>query len=1130
MHKRQDVTVLSATDLANHLSCQHLTHLNRRAADGELERPIRRDAMLETLIERGLEHEKAFVEHLRREGRSIVQIEGPDVVKANEGTLRAMQAGADVIVQGALMNERWSGRPDLLLRVDAPSKFGAWSYEVADTKLSQNTRGGTILQLCLYSELVSHDQGIEPREMAVVKPGNPFNIDDLRVDDFMAYYRSVKLNLEQSIDSVKTSTTYPDPVAHCDICNWWSTCNRQRRDDDHLSFVAGIQKHQIAEFVRQEVTTLERLATSDQPLAEPPKHGSVEAFERVHRQAQLQHKSRTAGTLEYEFLDLEERRGFLRLPAPDAGDIFFDIEGDPHVPDGGLEYLLGYVVLGESKKPEYKILWGLDRRTEKESFERFIDSVTERCTDYPGMHIYHYAHYEPSAMKRLAMRYATREDEVDRLLRAERFVDLYAVVRQGIQASVESYSIKKLEPFYGYKRLADLEDARLSLRRFERALELRRSAEIEEKDKAVVQAYNKDDCLSTLALRNWLEALRTELEALGKEVPRPELLDGAASETVQQRSDDVAQVFERLVAGIPDEARNQHESARWLLAHLLDYFRREDKCIWWEFFRMHDLEPDELIIEKTGLSGLSFVGQVPGGPRDRNPTHRYRFPVQEAHFSVGNTLIQVKGETVGTAAGFNLREGILDIKKRGAAVDVHPSEVFTFERIRPAPLPESILEFAKSVAQDPRMTPRNARYDLLSKQTPRLKTLHLPLTLEPKEAAIQLAFDLEDSVLPIQGPPGAGKTFIGSHMIAALAKADNRVGVTAISHKVITNLLQEVLKRNDGTVRVAQKISSAPEDHPAAISLVSSNEDALTALQEGCVVGGTAWLWANQALEEQLDYLFVDEAGQMSLAVTLAAGRAARNIVLLGDPQQLEQPQLGSHPEGAEVAALNHLLDGGDTLADDRGLFIPDTWRLHPSICKFTSAQYYDGRLSSRPGLERQVVTGHSSFPESGLAFVPVSHHENKNRSPEEAEAIRLIFEHFLDDPRTWYGADRGDAPLTIDDLLVVAPYNAQVALLQNTLPDGARVGTVDKFQGQQGAIVIYSLTSSSVDDAPRGMSFLYSPNRMNVATSRARCLAIVVASPTLFYPECATPEQIRLANGLCRFVEMATVVASPAH
>ena len=275
-------------------------------------------------------------------------------------------------------------------------------------------------------------------------------------------------------------------------------------------------------------------------------------------------------------------------------------------------------------------------------------------------------------------------------------------------------------------------------------------------------------------------------------------------------------------------------------------------------------------------------------------------------------------------------------------------------------------------------------------------------------------------------------------------------------------------------------------------------------------------------MEDELDYLFIDEAGQMSLAMALAAGRSAKNIVLLGDPQQLEQPQQGSHPEGAEIAALLHVLDGAETMPEDKGFFLKNTWRLHPEICRFTSEQYYDGRLQSQEGLDQQELFGDSNFVGSGLRFVSVDHDNNQNRSEEEVEAISEIVGRLNDGKHKWANKDGELSTIGLNDILIVAPYNAQVSALSSALPAGARVGTVDKFQGQEAPVVIYSMTSSSASDAPRGMEFLFSRNRMNVATSRARCLVLLVGSSQLFQPDCATPRQMQLANGFCRYLELS--------
>jgi uncharacterized protein len=287
------------------------------------------------------------------------------------------------------------------------------------------------------------------------------------------------------------------------------------------------------------------------------------------------------------------------------------------------------------------------------------------------------------------------------------------------------------------------------------------------------------------------------------------------------------------------------------------------------------------------------------------------------------------------------------------------------------------------------------------------------------------------------------------------------------------------------------------------------------------VVGGTSWVWSREDLAEALDVLFVDEAGQMSLANVLACAQAARNLVLLGDPQQLEQPQKASHPRGCELSALEHLLEGHETMPDERGLFLGETWRLHPSICGYTSELFYEGKLRSHPSLAMQALAGPTPYAGTGLFFVPVAHLGNQNRSVEEAEGVAEIVKRLVAPGVTWVNG-RGEAKaLTLNDVLIVAPYNAQVSEIAERVP-GARVGTVDKFQGQEAPVVIYSMATSSPEEAPHGMQFLFSRNRLNVATSRARCVCILVGNPELFEIDCLTPEQMRMANAFCRYLELA--------
>jgi uncharacterized protein len=596
----------------------------------------------------------------------------------------------------------------------------------------------------------------------------------------------------------------------------------------------------------------------------------------------------------------------------------------------------------------------------------------------------------------------------------------------------------------------------------------------------------------------------------------------------------VQRVFERLVDGLPEDRASWRpvERARWLLAHQLDYFRREDKCAWWEFFRIHELGHEDLLDERKAVSGLEFDAEA--GGTAKCPIHRYRFPSQEIAFDEGDQLYEVGGDPIGTVSAIDQSLHTLAIKKRADAAARHPIAVLVNERVSPQPVDGALFQLARSVADNgvDGAGPYRAARDLLLKRRPRLKADEGGPLRKPGEdvvsAAIRLASSLDQGVLPIQGPPGTGKTYIAARMIAALASSGKRVGVTAVSHKVIRNLLERVLeaaaKRKAPTAAV-HKVSKVSGDTPAGLEEVTDNNSAREGLDAGKVLGGTTWLWARDEMAQSVDYLFVDEAGQMSLAHALAAGRSARNLVLLGDPQQLEQPQRGAHPEGAEVAALVHVLDGRETIADDMGLFLDETWRLHPRICEFTSELYYEGRLDSRHELERQALAGHTPFAGSGLFYVPVKHEGNQNSSPEEVGAVAKIMANLLTPGVTWTDSEGLVRGLGLTDILVVAPYNAQVGALIDRLPSGARVGTVDKFQGQEAPVVVYSMASSSADDAPRGMPFLYNPNRLNVATSRARCACVLVATPKLLEPECRTPEQMRWANGLCRFRELATEV-----
>ncbi len=1168
--------VYAATDLVGFLACEHLTALERAALGGLVERPNRVDPELEIIRRRGLDHEARYLNERRDEGRGVVTInpDGYDVEAgerlqlAAAATERAMSDAADVIYQATFFDRRWRGHADFLLRVDSPqrpSRWGPYHYEIVDTKLARHVKAGAVLQLCSYVDLLTAMQGVQPEFMYVALGGSARTVERLRVDDYMAYYRAVKARFEAAVGaeapqpSYPPALTYPEPVEHCEVCRWSAECEARRRADDHTSLVAGITRRQRKALTTRAVSTLEALGELTLPMVPPLDGTSPVALTRVREQARLQLQGRRAGRLMYELLlppsgeAVDPERGLATLPEPSAGDLFLDIEGDPYAFEDGLDYLFG--VLDSSG--HFQAFWSRDGdgefslAGEKHAFEQLIDFVTARLDRDPAMHVYHYAPYEPTALKRLMGRHATREDEVDRLLRGGVLVDLHRAVRQGLRASVESYSIKRIEPLYGFTREIDLREAGSSIAVFAEWLELGHGERPSADHLRRIEAYNRDDVESNRRLRDWLEERRTELaHVTGLSVPRPAYRGSEPSDEQTEAQRRVADLAARLSDGVPADPadRTAEQQSRWLLAQLLSWHRREDKSTWWEFFRLMGLNSDQLVEEGAAIGGLDLVGPIgePTGKRVFKQVWRYRYPDQDHDISArmkvyDPALAQAdpSGELgewqAGVVKSVDVAARTVDVERRLDEGTSHPTALVPLELYRTPEQQAALMRIGEWVADnglERQDGPYLAGRDLLVWRAPRVgQAAGVPLRRDGEnalDAARRLILTLERGTLAIQGPPGSGKTYTGAHMIAELLRSGRTVGICATSHKVIGHLLVKAIEASakEGVgVRPMQRADDAADlcGHPA-VRHASDNAAARAALtaREVNLVGGTAWLWSRQAMAEAVDVLFVDEAGQISLANVLAISQAARALVLLGDPQQLEQPLRGSHPPGADRSALAHLLGSAATMPPDRGLFLETTWRLHPELCRFTSETFYDDRLYPEPRLAGQQLRSAFALRSTGPRLIEVVHVGNDSESIEEAQRIAQLAQALVEAGATWIDQDGRERPLTWNELLIVAPYNAQVGAIRRLLPQ-ARVGTVDKFQGQEAPISLYSMTTSSPEDAPRGMDFLYSRNRLNVATSRARCVAVVVASPELLRVRARTPKQMRLANALCRFVELAS-------
>ncbi len=1109
--------VLSPTDLVGHVACPHLTTLEREVALGT-RRPLDDgDDASATLIRRlGDAHEQTVLDEMRGT-LEVVEIPRTDDPAAAELlTVDAMKRRADVVYQATFFDGRWRGHADFLVRNDArPSALGDWSYDVADTKLARHLKVGALLQMGVYAGRLEQLQGAPPESLTVILgSGDKVSVPNV---DVAAYTRRTVGDFERWLDDAPT--TYPVRVPHCAICPWAQHCQQQWRADDDLVLVPQMRRSQREHFREAGIGSVMQLAAStDEQLDGVGSVGDA-AKRKLAAQARLQVAARTQATPPHEpVLPVEAYRGLALLPEPDAGDLFFDLEGDPFYGEHGLEYLWGVTDTAD----EFTAWWAHDPAAERRAFEQAVDHLMATWRRHPGMHVYHYAAYEPSVLKRLSQRYGSRLDEVDALLRGERLVDLYAVVRQGLRIGVESYSIKSLEQLYSpaARAGAQVKDAGSSIVEYERWRQ--------EGDQSILDAigaYNRDDCVSTRHLRDWLEARRGELLDAGHDVPRP---DGAAAppaDHYREPDPEFVAAEAALTAGVPDDPgeRTPEQRTRALLASLLQWHRRENRAEWWEYFRVRKLTLDELDDEPATLGGLRAPLLV--DQEKRSGIWRYRVPPQECRLRLGDRVDHAgPGSGSSMLVGLDLEQGWVELKRALANEYPHPPGLLPADPVPTKGPAAALLRVGRWVVDhgiDADGPYRGVR-DLVLGLAPRLPD-GVPLR-QPDEDGVGALCRVAPrlgGVLPVQGPPGSGKTYAGSHAIVELVRSGKTVGISALSHRVITHLLDAVMALDDESGRIVRAVQKADDDDGSTcdrVTVTSSNTDVAAALALGAVnvVAGTSWLFAREDI--RVDVLVVDEAGQLSLANTVAAGAAGDALILLGDPQQLPQPAHGIHPDGAGVSALEHALGEHDTVPPDRGIFLETTRRMHPAVCAPVSALSYEGRLHSHPGLENQLVDGNDDLCGAGLRWRPVQHVGRSVESAEEVGAVVELVDRLTGRP--WTDAKGERHTIGPDDILVVAPYNAQVARLLGRLRGRARVGTVDKFQGQQAPVVIVSLTTSSALDAPRGVHFVANRNRLNVAVSRARSLAILVGNPALLSSPVTDVEQLRGVNALCTLVE----------
>ena len=1110
-----DVVVYSASDLAAAARCEYAL---LRAFDARLGwgPPVEAgDELLARTSKLGYGHEQRHLDELRAQvGDNATIIGRPAATRAGfiaaaEQTRQAVSQRSPLIVQAAMFDGRFLGFADFLVLEQG-------SYRLRDTKLARSVKVTALLQLAAYADALWRD-GVPVLDQVELALGNG-TLMSYPVRELMPVYRSRRLALQELLDRHYGGGA---PVQWGDESVWaclrCPECEVEIQARNDVLLVAGLRTSQRARLIDAGIATISQLAEHIGPITGL----SVAAAAKLELQARLQTSEPVDGKPVYEVFDPPALSG---LPPASPGDLFFDFEGDPLWSDDGkswgLEYLFGVLEADWNFKP----IWADDRFEERDALRQFLDLVRDRRARYPEMHIYHYAPYERTALLKLAGTYGVGEEEVDDLLRDSVLVDLFPLVRNSIRVGTSNYSLKSLEPLYmgDELRTGDVTTASDSIVMYDKYCELIAEGAVDEAAvmRRKIEKYNHYDCRSTRKLRDWLQARADEHGIDYQEPPEPkEKIKDPVDE------DDTARAL-MAFAGDPLDQRTPEQQAVAMIAAARGYHKREDKPYWWGHFQRMDYPIDEW----ADTSGVFMIEQVEveedwRPPQGREKKSRRRLLLRGALESgnLQSNEMQAIYDAPAPAALARQPNGRAchDVEIVECDDPAEPAEVIVVEKgvgkddethhqlpfvltpkqpVQTTHLKAAIDSLATVVRDGLPALPAASYIDILTRRPPcRRSAQPLPRTGDNIADVTTAVLDLDHSYLAVHGPPGCGKTYTAARVIAALVNDHGwRVGAVAQSHSVVENLFDGIVAAGMDPQRVGKKVKRSAQPRARAWSEVKEDQyPAFIDQDGGCVIGGTAWDFANPSRVPlgSLDLLVIEEAGQFCIASTLAVAAAAQNLLLLGDPQQLPQVIQGTHAEPVDQSALGWLVDGAATLDSSLGYFLEKTWRMHPDVCKPVSQLSYGGLLSNEP----VTAARHLASCEPGVHEILVEHDGNSTDSVEEADCVVAGITKLLGSEWT---DEKGTRPLGPGDILVVAAYNAQVLRIRRHLETagipGVQVGTVDKFQGKQAPVVFFSLAASSADDVPRGISFLLNRNRVNVAVSRAKYATYIVRSSHL--------------------------------
>ena len=1138
---KNDNRLKTASKFKNWIACNYTTinEINKK----QLEQKDR--STTETIrMKRGNEFEEKIYKKLIKLYPNQTKIKRDD--DKFENTKLAISKGYDLIHKAHFSYKGWVGEIDFLIRDKSEkTKNGKWKYEVYDTKLSSIPRTDHITQISLYSEWLATQQDNElPNFMYLILNNKAEQtktnilkiteeVKQYKPQNYHLYFKNNNTNYIKFLENDKKQVE-PERCSFCAMCEWTDVCDDIWLKKDHLNQIAKIRKDQISKIKKHGIKTLTDFAKLKK--TEKIKDLNSRIFQKHLDQAKILLDYKKTKKPQFKVLPLEPSRGFNKLPKPNSHDLFFDIEGLDKILNSeeteqdkqSLEYLFG-VYDHNNKKEPYKYFWAHNQDEEKEKFVELIKFLSKHLEKYPDSHIYHYNHYEKTALTKLMTKHDTQIEQVNDLLRYNKLVDLHAVVNQGIQVSEREYSLKNLEKFYQYKRKGEIQKAHESTDKYLDWIET-----AEEKLLEDIKLYNREDCESTYYLREWLAEIKPKdsIYAIKKE---PEIRE----KNWEKENEDLKKLIEKNC---------KDEEIKQILKDILGFHKREEMLYWQNIFNRAANKNDEDLIEDAKCIGFmeKINEEITGTDKKGNSvkTFTYEFSKQDFKVKEKDKLIDatdgdLQSNKVGSAISIDESKEDKNIIKISSKKNLPEIlSVASDEYINSQVIINAIRKFVQSVVKGEKKY--KATYDLLKKNYPNIKNIKKSETIIKEGDFLKESFkavdSMDNSYLYFQGPPGVGKTHTAAYIIIELIKKSNKIGITANSHKVIFNLLDKIEElatdsdqNNEFSFKGYHKGSSSdPEKkyingkfikHIGGRKKVSGkyfdNMDLEFEKMDADLFSGTAWCFSRPACDQKLDYIFIDEAGQLTTADILAISLSAKNVVIIGDQMQLSSPISAVHPGESGKSFPEFLLEDNDTISSDKGIFIDKSRRLHPKLREFISENFYDGRLKNFDDTKKRKIIFSDKkelIPETGIVMVDANHKEIcRQKSEEEGKLVKNYYKKLIGS--TFLNEKNVEKKMNEEDILVVAPYNVQVNYLKSILPKGARVGTIDKFQGQQAPATIISMTTSDSDSLPRNVDFFFSRNRLNVGLSRSQCLSIVIMNKKILEINCKKIDHIHLVN-----------------